>query len=70
MIKDLFGILAIVIVNVINHVTCKRKIIGELVEECSKNIDENEVIYNETLDRIPLNDYKKRVVLVHYLLYF
>ena len=24
-----------------------------------KNIDENEMIYNETLDRIPLNDYKK-----------
>ena len=38
---------------------CRRKIVGELVEECSKNIDENEMIYNETLNTIPLNDYKK-----------
>ena len=36
-----------------------RKIVGELVEECSKNINENEMIYNETLDEILLNDYKK-----------
>ena len=36
-----------------------QKIAGELVEECSKNIEENEMIYNETLDEIPLNDYKK-----------
>ena len=32
---------------------------GKLLEEYSKNIDENEMIYNETLDEIPLNDYKK-----------
>ena len=43
---------------------CRRKMAGELVEECSKNIDENEMIYNETLNTIslnavPLNDYKK-----------
>ena len=38
---------------------CRRKIIGSLVEECSKNIDENEMIYNETLNGITLNDYKK-----------
>ena len=38
---------------------CRRKIVGEIVEERSKNIDENEMIYNETLDEIPLNDYKK-----------
>ena len=36
----------------------EKKIVGELVEECSKNIDENEMIYNENLDTIPLNDYK------------
>ena len=29
---------------------CRRKTVGELVEECSKNIDENDMIYNETLD--------------------
>ena len=29
-----------------------------LVEECRKNIDKNEMIYNETLNTIPLNDYK------------
>ena len=43
---------------------CRRKIVGELVEECSKNIDENEMICNKTLNAIllntiPLNDYKK-----------
>ena len=37
---------------------CRRKIVGELVEECSKNIDENEMVYNETLDVISLNIYK------------
>ena len=35
---------------------CRRKIVGELVGECSKNIDENEMIYNETLNVITLND--------------
>ena len=38
---------------------CRRKIVVSLVEECSKNIYEDEMIYNETLDTIPLNDYKK-----------
>ena len=38
---------------------CKRKIVREVVEKCSKNIDENEMIYNETLNGITLNDYKK-----------
>ena len=36
---------------------CRRKIVGELVEECSKNIDENEMVYNKTLN-VSLNDYK------------
>ena len=35
------------------------KIVDGLVEECSQNIDENEMIYNGTLNAIPLNDYKK-----------
>ena len=33
------------------------KIVGELVEVRSKNIDENEMVYNETFN-ILLNDYK------------
>ena len=36
---------------------CRRKIVGELVEDCSKSIDENEMVYNETFN-ILLNDYK------------
>ena len=31
---------------------CRKKIIDKLVEECSENIDGNEVLYNETLDII------------------
>ena len=37
---------------------CRRKIVGSLVEECRKNVDENEMIYNETLHTISFNDYK------------
>ena len=38
---------------------CRKRIIDKLVEECNENIDGNEIIYNETLDVIPLNVYKK-----------
>ena len=38
---------------------CRQRIIDKLVEECSENIDGNEILYNETLDVIPLNVYKK-----------
>ena len=38
---------------------CRKRIIDKLVEECSENIDGNEMLYNETLDVIPLNVYKK-----------
>ena len=34
---------------------CRYKIVDKLVEECSENIDENEMIYNETLNAILLN---------------
>ena len=37
---------------------CRKSIIDKLVEECCKNIDGNEMFYNETLDVIPLNVYK------------
>ena len=51
--------------NVINHVTwrrrvfrlnckCRKKIVDELVEKCSENIDKIEMIYNVTL-----NDFEK-----------
>ena len=33
---------------------CRKKLVDELVEECGKNIAENEMVYNGTL-----NDYKK-----------
>ena len=36
---------------------CKQKIAGSLVEEYSENVDENEIIYNETLN-VSLSDYK------------
>ena len=85
-IKDLFGILVIVSVNVINHVTgelldykireCRKRLIDKLVEECSENIDGNKILYNDTLNAIllntiPLDDYKKVCgSCTHYLLYF
>ena len=34
---------------------CRKRLIDELVEECSENIDGNEIIYNSTI-----NDYEKR----------
>ena len=43
-----------------DYKNCKcRKKIDKLVEECSENIDGNEMLYNETLNVIPLNVYKK-----------
>ena len=44
---------------------CRRKIVGELVKECNKNIDENKMIYNEALNGITLSDYKK-LFIAHY----
>ena len=55
---------------------CRNKIIDKLLEECSENIDGNEMLYNETsdiipldailLNAIPLNVYKKGVILAQY----
>ena len=55
--KDLFGILVILNLNVINqnigeyldykHCKCRNKSVDKLVEDCSKNIDGNEMIYND-----------------------
>ena len=35
---------------------CREKTVNKLVEECSENIDENEMIFNETLNATQLND--------------
>ena len=35
---------------------CKKRLIDKLVEECSENIDGNEMLYNETLDIISSSD--------------
>ena len=61
-IKDLFEILVIVNVKVINYVMLRvfsrkkyrKRLIDKLVKECNKNIDGNKMIYNGTL-----NDYEK-----------
>ena len=50
---------------------CRKKVIDKLVDECSENIDENEMLYNKNLKAIPLNDvpvkvYKKYVIPVWY----
>ena len=34
---------------------CRNKIVDKLVEECSENIDGNEMLYNDILNAIPLN---------------
>ena len=34
---------------------CRKRIVDKLVEECSENIDGNEMLYNKTLNAIPLN---------------
>ena len=38
---------------------CRSKLVDKLVEECIKNIGGNKMLHNETLDVIPLNNYKK-----------
>ena len=34
---------------------CRKRLLDKVVEECNENINENEMLYNETLDVIPLN---------------
>ena len=38
---------------------CRNKLVNKLLEECSENIDGNEILYNETLNIISLDVYKK-----------
>ena len=57
MIQDLFGTLVPVNMNVnvgenldYENCECREKLANKLVEECSKNIDENEIIYKGALN--------------------
>ena len=47
---------------------CSKIIIDKLVEECSENIDGNEMFYNETLDIISSSD-NKMVIYFYLFLY-
>ena len=38
---------------------CRKRIIDKIVEECSENVNANEMLYNETLNASPLNVYEK-----------
>ena len=49
---------------------CRKKIIDKLVEECSENIDGNELLYNETLDIISSSDNKTSDSCVVYIILF
>ena len=45
----------------LDHKSCRKKI-DKLVEECSENFNEN-----ETIDIVPLNVYKKYVILAWHI---
>ena len=49
---------------------CRKKIIDILVEECSGNIDENEMLYDETLDIISSSDNKTSDSCIVYIVIF
>ena len=58
----------------LDDINCNRRkrLIDKLVEECNENIDGNEMLYNEILDvismnTIPLNVYKKCIILAQYV---
>ena len=46
---------------------CRKKIIDKLIEECSENIDGNEMLYKEILDIISLSDNKTSVSCIVYI---
>ena len=43
----------------LDYKNCRKRIIDKLIEECRENIDGNKMLYNKTLDVIPLSIYKK-----------
>ena len=46
---------------------CRKKIIDKLIENSSENIDENKMLYNETLDIISSSDNKRSDSCIVYL---
>ena len=54
------------------HKTCKcrKKIIDKFTEECSENIDGNEMLYNETLDIISSSDKRTSDSCIVYIILF
>ena len=50
--------------------SCRKRTIDKLVEECSENIDGNEMLYNEALDVIPSSDNKTSNSCVVYIILF
>ena len=49
---------------------CRKKIIDKLTEECSENIDGNEMLYNETLEIISSSDDKTSDSCIVYIILF
>ena len=49
---------------------CRKKIIDKLTEECSENIYENKILYNETLDIISSSDDKTSDSCIVYIVLF
>ena len=80
MIKDLFGILVIECecdkscdigeYLYYKNCMCRKKIIDKLIEECSESINENKMLYNETLDIISSSDNKTSYSCIVYIVLF
>ena len=49
---------------------CRKKIIDKLTEECSENINGNEMLYNETLDIISSSDNETSNSCIVYIILF
>ena len=49
---------------------CRKKITDKLIEECSENIDKNNMLYNETLDIISSSDNKISDSCIVYIVLF
>ena len=56
----------------LDYKNCKfrKKIIDKLIEECVENIDENEMLYKETLDIISSSDNKTSDSCIVYIVLF
>ena len=52
------------------YCNCRKKIIDKLIEECIENIDENKMLYIETLDVISSSDSKTSDSCIVYIVLF